>query len=420
MSHLLIVELPGGNDSDILAAALEHGHRISLLTAQPAHYLGQPQIAGLLAQAAIIDAGDFTMPALIARLRAAHSAYPYDAVLCLQDLRIAEAAHIARALGLRHLNPETAALCRNKAEVRARLADAGIAQPRFVLARGPRELIAAAEDIGLPLMIKPADGFGSQNIFALHTPHDLQALRANPQIIAGAPGDYGLGVAAGGAMLVERLMQGQLIGCDCFTADGRHMLLGVNEKLMFAPPSFAIRGGCFTANCGQFAALEAYVVALLDAVGFDHGAAHVELMLTTEGPRLVEINPRLVGARIGRLISTALGRSVHADLIALHTQGRLPPSAAAPACAVTRWLAAPAAGTLREVRLPASRPGVVDLHMLARAGDAVTPPYDNADRLGCIVTRGPSRAQAECYAEEFIAATGIVVDPAHARCSMAR
>ena len=283
MGHLLIVELPGGNDSDILIAAQAHGHRISLLTAAPAHYLGQPQIAGLLAYAAIIDAGDYTLPNLISRLQAAHQAYPFDAVLCLQDLRIAEAAHIAQALGLRHLNGETAALCRDKAADRSRLADAGMTQPPFALVRGAADLIAAAETIGLPLVIKPADGFGSQNVFALRSAGDLSALRADPQIIADGPGDYGLGVAAGGAMLVERMMQGTLIGCDTFSANGQHRLLGVNEKLMFAPPSFAIRGGCFTVNCGQFGAIEAYVTAILNAIGFDNGAAHIDLTEKGEG-----------------------------------------------------------------------------------------------------------------------------------------
>ena len=411
MSHLLIIELPGGNDTDILTAAAEHNHRVTLLTAKPAHYLSQPKIAALLAHAAIMDAGDFALTTLIAKLQAAHQAYPFDAVLCLQDLRIAEAAQIAEALGLRHLNPATAALCRNKAAVRARLAKADIAQPLYTHVRGSAELIAAVDAIGLPLVIKPADGFGSQNIFALRSPHDLAALRAAPQIIADAPDAYGLGVRADGAMLVERLLEGQLIGCDSFTADGRHMLLGVNEKLMFPAPSFAIRGGCFTANCGQFSALEAYVGALLDAVGFDHGAAHVELILTDEGPRLVEINPRLVGARIGRLISAARGRSVHTDLIALHTQGRLPRPAHTPTCAVTRWLAAPMAGTLTDIRLPANQQGLVDIHMVACVGDEVSPPFDNADRLGCVITSAPTQKLAEALANQIVAKTYICIDP---------
>ena len=32
MAHLLIVELPGGNDTDILEAALRQGHTFSFLT----------------------------------------------------------------------------------------------------------------------------------------------------------------------------------------------------------------------------------------------------------------------------------------------------------------------------------------------------------------------------------------------------
>ena len=94
---------------------------------------------------------------------------------------------------------------------------------------------------------------------------------------------------------------------------------------------------------------------------------------------------------------------MHADVIALHTQGRLPPSAAAPACAVTRWLAAPMRGVLEAITLPSlNRPSVATATLFARPGDAVTPPYDNADRLGCIVTHGPDRAAAEALAEEIV------------------
>jgi predicted ATP-grasp superfamily ATP-dependent carboligase len=309
MSHLLIVDLPGGNDTDILTTALADGHRFSFLTADPGHYRAQREVAALLGQGkAVIDAEGFALPVLLPRLRALHRADPFDAVLCLQDLRIVEAADIARALGLRHLNPETARAARNKAEVRRRLSAAGMPQPAFTEVRGPAELIAAAKSMEPPLLVKPIDGFGSQNIFALRRAEDLAALRLAPQIIADGPGHYGLGVAAGGAMLVERFLEGRLLACDTLSVDGRHRLLGVNEKLLFPPPSFAIRGGCFTTNCGQFSEIETYAFRLLDALGFDQGAAHIEIMLTAERPALIEINPRLVGARTARLLSAALGR----------------------------------------------------------------------------------------------------------------
>lgn len=405
MSRLLIVDLPGGEDGDILAAAQAGGHAVALLTADPAHYRAQAALAPLLAAIEVIDAGDFAVERLLPML-----AGRFDAVLCLQDLRIAEAATIAAALGLRHVSPKTAALCRDKAAVRARLAAAGMPQPLFARVRGATALIAAVEALGLPLVVKPVDGFGSQNIFALRDAADLARLRVSADLIAEAPGDYGLGVVAAGEMLVERLLVGPLVGCDTMSVDGRHMLLGVNEKMAFAPPSFALRGGCFTADVGQFADLAAYTAHVLDAIGFADGAAHIELILTAAGPQLVEINPRLVGARIGRLISAARGRSVHADLIALHTQARLPPPAPYPAHAVTRWLAAPMMGTLRAIAWPPCRdPGFVGATILAQPGDPVTPPFDNADRLGCVMTAGADRAAAEALAEVLVAGARIDV-----------
>lgn len=47
--------------------------------------------------------------------------------------------------------------------------------------------------------------------------------------------------------------------------------LNINEKLMFTPPSFAIRGGCFMPNVGEWPGLEDYLKRILDAVGFDCG-----------------------------------------------------------------------------------------------------------------------------------------------------
>ena len=52
------------------------------------------------------------------RVLAVHQQYPIDAVLCLIDTRMPEAARLAHTLGLRHLNPSSATLLRDKFSVR--------------------------------------------------------------------------------------------------------------------------------------------------------------------------------------------------------------------------------------------------------------------------------------------------------------
>jgi biotin carboxylase len=352
-----------------------------------------------------IELPSFDYAELESRVLALDAACPIDAVLCLVDTRLHEAARLACRLGLRHLNPASAALLRDKFEVRRALAARGLTQPAFALATSNAALRAAVEQLGLPLLIKPADGFGSQNIVLLRYPEDLDPLLSPLDDMLPSGVDYGLGARASDRLLVERHMAGRVIGCDSLTENGRHRLLGVHEKEFFAPPSFAIRGGCFTPNRGQFAAIEAYLFATLDALGFDWGAAHTEIMLTADGLRLIEVNPRLVGARIARLVGYALARSLHADLIALHAGEPAPPAPPAPVgVAVTRWIVASQAGTLAGVDLPPQDDTRIRrVELLKRAGDAVGPPFDNADRIGYVMVCAALRDEAERLADDFVA-----------------
>jgi biotin carboxylase len=148
------------------------------------------------------------------------------------------------------------------------------------------------------------------------------------------------------------------------------------------------------------------VGALLDAVGFDWGATHIELMLTDEGPRLVEINPRLVGAKIPRLVSQALGRSMHADLIAVHL-GQAPArtSGDAPAdVGVIRWIVASRPGPLAAIQLPERNDARIRcVEILKQPGEPVGPPFENADRIGYVMVCDRDRQAAEQLADRFVA-----------------
>ncbi len=404
MAHLLIVELPGGNDTDIIQAAINRGDSFTLLTADLALYQQQTAVNAVLQHAhACINVPSFDMQAVESQVLAAHKAKPFDAVLCLLDIRLIETATLAQALGLKYLNLNSAQLLRDKFSVRQRLQERGIAQPLFALATSNEELKEAVDHIGLPVLIKPSDGYGSQNIVVLEFEEDLVPWMSPLEDMLPSRADYGLGVKANDRLLVEQYMQGVVIGCDTLTQNGQHTLVGVNEKLFFEPPSFAIRGGCFMPNKGQFKAIEAYVFALLDAVEFDCGATHIELMLHADGLSLIEINPRLVGAKIPRLISLACKRSIHSDLIDLHLGNQITPFSDAFEVAVTRWLVADQAATLGEVELPTSNdPRIACAELLKHQGDSVRPPMENADRIGYVMSCAPTRIEAETVAEDYV------------------
>ncbi len=105
-------------------------------------------------------------------------------------------------------------------------------------------------------------------------------------------------------------------------------------------------------------------------------------MVHANGLNLIEINPRLVGAKIPRLISLACKRSIHSDLIDLHLGRRVPPFSEAAEVAVTRWLVADQTATLGKVALPTSDdPRITCVEILKRPGDPVRPPWRTQTEL---------------------------------------
>ena len=403
MAHLLIVELPGGNDTDIVEAALQRGDRFSFLTAGLEHYRGQAAVWAWLQRAAhVMHVADMPDADIHARVLALHAREPFDGVLCLMDLRLVLAAELAHALGLPFLNPASARLLRDKFSVRSRLLERGIGQGDFALAQSNAEIQNAVTRLGLPLLIKPVDGFGSQNIVLLEQQEDLDPWMSPLDDMLPSGVDYGLGVRANDRLLVERFLHGTVIGCDTFSRAGVHQLLGVNEKLMFDRPSFAIRGGCFTPMGPQFQFLQDYVFALLNAVDFDWGAAHIELMLTPQGPQLIEINARLVGAKIARQVGLAIGMSLHARLIELHLGQTDAVSWSQAQFAATRWVTAPRRGTLDRIELPVAGPEIRCVEMLKQPGDPIQPPMDNADRIGYVVACADAFDRAQAAAQSYV------------------
>ncbi len=415
MAHLLLLEAPGGNDFTLLEDAVAAGHQVSFFTGDLAQYesQGEPTRASLRLAKQVVEVRPFGPEALERRALALHAETPFDAVLCILDIRIVAAARLARALGLRFLDPATASLTRDKFRLRQTLARHGVRQPDFALAETAEELAAAVAAIGFPALVKPVDGYASQNVSVLFDQADLTALAGALARPGREPADYGLGVRASGRFAVERYVRGPMIGCDVFVGEGGRVVLGINDKLLFPPPSFAFRGSCFPSVNHDSGAIAAYAFEILDAIGFDFGACHIEMILAADGPHLVEVNPRLVSAQIPHQMGYALGRSVYLDLIDLHLGREVTGLAApAPSCfSAIRWLAADRPGRLAAIDLP-ERPGpeIRRVVLFKSAGDEVRPPLSNGDRIGYVIAVGATQAAAEAEAEQYLRACLVTLD----------
>jgi hypothetical protein len=353
LAHLLIIDLPDGNDTDLLQAAIARGDRYTFVSADLAPYRRQPTVQALLDRArAQIEVPGLAPAALAQRVLAIHASQPFEAVLCGPGHHHADIAELAQRLHGHFLNPQAAARLRDPLLWRQRLQAQGLTDEDSVDETGPRAPI------------------------------------------------------------------GRVIACDTLTQSGRHRLLGVHDKQLHALPSSALRGSTFTPHTpgpqARPAAVERYLGAVLDALQIDCGAMHTELLLGARGWQVARITAGLAGGRLARLAGYALGRSLHADLIALHCGQALPAGSGAVAqVAVLRTFAVEVAGLLDEVVLPPWQdPAVRCVELLRQPGQAVRPPLSDADSLGCVMVCGPARADAEDLAERYVARTLVHLRPA--------
>jgi biotin carboxylase len=117
----------------------------------------------------VVDFSDVAAVAEVGRRHLVGGAMTFAA-----DRAVPVVAGVAEALGLPGIGRETAHLMTNKIAMRRRLADAGVPQPRFAAIRHVREVRAAADAVGFPAVLKPADSAGQRGLFLVASADDVE------------------------------------------------------------------------------------------------------------------------------------------------------------------------------------------------------------------------------------------------------
>jgi hypothetical protein len=295
-------------------------------------------------------------------LLAAIDAHRPAGIVTFSEFQLAPTARLAARLGLPYHPLDDVPAITLKDAQRRRLAERGVDVLRVATVTAPGQLDGALEQVGLPAIIKPVWGASSRNTRAVDTA--AQAHEFVTQVLAGAgPGQREA------ALIIEELLLGRptpapwgdYMAVDCAVRQGRAEALFTTSKFALAEP-FRERGGYGSrsvVDAALVADVEALACRAVEAVGVTTGIADVEIKLTVDGPRVIEVNGRL-GAWVDDLavrsecavpadvaVRAALGRPF---------QGRNPPVADSPIA--FHYLLVPPAGAtrVREIRsVPALR-----------------------------------------------------------------
>src|SRR4051794_39978599 len=107
---------------------------------------------------------------LIEAARAWHAEERFDGVFTFAEMSVNATAMIAEALALPGISPDAARNCRNKLLMRQAHQRGGVPIPGFRFVSDVAAALAAAEEFGYPVILKPTLGAASYFVFKVHDP----------------------------------------------------------------------------------------------------------------------------------------------------------------------------------------------------------------------------------------------------------
>jgi biotin carboxylase len=229
---------------------------------------------------------------------------PVAGILGWDEARVLQVAKVARVLGLPGGDPDMVMRCRDKHLTRQALAAAGVPQPTSVLVTSMAEALAAAEQIGYPVVLKPRALAASLGVVRVDDPDQLRAQYGFAHDTT-VPGAWRYDVV----VLVEECLIGPEISVDSAVYHGQVYPMFVARKEIGYPPYFEEVGHVVDAADPLLA--DPQILRLVQdthtALGFTDGMTHTEVKLTDGGSRIIEVNARLGGDLIPYLGLRASG-----------------------------------------------------------------------------------------------------------------
>jgi biotin carboxylase len=314
-------------------------------------------------------------------------AHKVDGVIAEQtDVAVPTAAYVAEKMGLPGIGYDVALSVTDKWRMREKCRQAGIPGPRYRRVETADDAVAAADEIGLPVIVKPVDAQASRGVAK------VQKIDEIPKWFDTAKTE-----SRSGFVLVEELMIGVESSAEAFVVGDSVSLFGICDKTKCSPPYTFDTRLVYPAAFppAVLADIKAFNERVIRALGISLGITHAEYIITERGVRLVEIAARGCGAGVvTKLIPAMMG----ADLIGARIRQALGEDAQLDRGLFRR------AGILEFLLLPPGRvrsitgltqarriPGIVEVQYNVRKGDTVGVIQSGDDRTGHLLAVADTR-----------------------------
>ncbi len=319
------------------------------------------------------------------------------------DVALKALGAVNEKLGLCGPSAESCELSTNKSKMKEKFIKYGIPTARYFEARSLDDARDDAKKIGFPVMVKAVNTSGGRGISKAGNASELERAweYAKKYTKKNDP------------IIIEEYLEGVEFGAQAFVYKGKVELICPHNDNVAPPPSNTPLGHSYPFfNLEKIDEIERIVAEGIESLGIDNSAANIDLILTKEGPKILEIGSRMGATCLPELTSIYTGTDVTRECIKMAV-GKRPNFIQTKQQAVAGLLlVSEKSGSVIKISTPdkiKSDRDIAFIRLDISEGDEVKMFRVGPDRIGEIVVTGRNYAEAEQKAKKLQKSIEIIV-----------
>ncbi len=364
-----------------------------------------PDVQGRMLADQFINIDGTDVQSFLALAKRVTSNYDLIGVYGGSDFALPVVAAVSDAYGLPSPSLSTVRLALDKASSQQRWVETGLSTPCSVTVLTLNEAREAVAGIGYPVIVKPVDSSGSRGVSTAKNNEALEISFKRAQCFSKN-------------VIIEQLVIGRHIDVNGLFVDKEFLRCGIDERFFTPTPLHIplwLYQPAIIAETEEDACYQLLEKAAR-SLGIKTGPVKADLILTKEGPIIIELAPRFHGEVTTAYVTPeALQSNPIKAFFASLSGVESPRGMAIPQPRkLAGWHAVfPKPGIVKTVNGLGellSMPGVYEVMINIKEGDSVRPHYDNTTVAGFIWAYGLSLAELQLNLQEALKNISIVVE----------
>lgn len=309
------------------------------------------------------------------------------------DPYVSYAAEIAKQLGLFELSIDALSLMENKINVRKKLNELPTS-PFFAVLNhdsSPADFAAEYQPF-LPLIVKSPISNGSKDVMLVETVNEL---RKGILVLKNKVQNH--------PILIEEFLIGPQYLIEVLVHNGKIEIVGVIEQEISNEHVFIVVGYNFPARLNQenYASLINNVEEIIQQLHLTNGSCHLEMRLVQGAWKLIEINPRMSGGAMNRIIEEGTGINLVKEILKMNVGEHPFLLKTRNQHVYARYVTIRTNGRLLEVtgvEQAWAHKGVKYVFVKPVEGKIITVPYSMGNRYACVIAASETPEHAKTIA----------------------